>query len=368
MITVPPNLLAPRLRASRSRTPDQDVESFKFFFVMIFLMVVSIFQNFSNLFGKRKPSIVLSAVIALALDIAALAIYPVHLTYPFLVSVSTALALARMGKSLRPPIVATSILLSGVVILTVDPHKTYSPTLNVQEVSQAVTLQVATCVLIVVTTVQAKQFFVFGKFLAGLLVACTVGIITTTSFLVQKDPFAVSHVGIVVSGLALVLLARRTVRIALRPLSFSPEYASWSLLFTVLLASPLVTGGSTNFDSSDVLVLGLSLIVALLQRFSQAPVVVETKPVRSETDPPVPVLVSSSLTRRKPISQPMATADTTEHTEMADLPQPDKESVSEVSTASSSVVVVAPDRATEMVSANMDLDEDEIFRRIANST
>ena len=367
MITVPPNLLAPRLRASKSRTPDQDVESFKFYFVMIFLVVVSIFQNFSHLFAKRKPSIVLSAVIAFALDIAVLSIYPVHLTYPFLVSVSTALAMARMGKSLRPPVVGTSILLAGVVILTVDPHKTYPSTLNVQDVSEVVLLQIATCVLIVVTTVQAKKFFVLGNILAGLLVACTVGIISTASFLVQKDPFALSHVGIVVSGIAIVLLARRTVRIALRPPSLSPEYASWSLLFTVLLSSPLVTGGIANFESSDVLVLGLSLIVAVLQRFSQAPVVA-AKPVRSDAEAPVPVLVSSTLTRRKPVNQPMAAVETTEHTEMAELPQPDKESVSEVSTATSSVVVVAPDRATEMVSANMDLDEDEIFRRIANST
>lgn len=370
MITVPAALsanLRTNQKGNRSGDGSDELRTFRYLFMMFLLIAGSIFLNSLNLFVKRPPNVSLTAVLALLADLAVIVCFPVHFTYPLIVTISAIAALAQMGQPLRPPVAATCVLLAGVVTLSLNPQSSYPPLLGITDLYQAGILQAVHFFLILATMVQSRKFFQLGNFFAGILIASSVAVIKVTWSSTSKELTLMGSL-LCVSGLILVLLARRTVRVTLKN-RFTAEYASWTLCVSAIVSYE-------NF-----LITGLSLIVAVLLRYSvAAPVPVEkaaTKQSAREAELTIHAAhVSTTLSRRKgpAISTPPTEEATTGEDltvgpiELGDLPVP-ADTIPDASTASSSIVVTCSVDAPSLVTAPMyESDEDEIFRRIANNS
>jgi hypothetical protein len=347
MPPIPPEFQAANLRAGRLRDSGDATEGLRNtkYFLLLFLSIFgSIFLNSLNLFSRRAGSVSLTALLAFAFDFAIIGLFPANLVFPIIVTVSSTFA----GRPLRPGVVFACTVLSFVVALSIDPARTYTPWM-LASIEQCGMIQ---AVAATIASLAHKPILARIKFfLAGLLVAC--------SALVSKSiVFAVKHgepilsLPLAVTGLVTLVLLRRSVRLTLRG-QLTPEYGSWSVISVSLVFF------DPNADKGIVLV--LALVVGVFLRFSvtTVPVVNHNKqPEIEQLANPAPIQEMTLTQRRKII--PSTPSETME----VEMP-----AVSEVSTAvSSGILVVQPSTTSTMMTAEIESDEEEILRRIANST
>lgn len=373
MITVPAALsanLRTNHKGNRYGDGAEELRTFRYLFMMFLLIAGSIFLNSLNLFVKRIPNVSLTAVFALLADLSVIILFPVHFSSPLIVTLSAIAALAQMGTPLRLSVAATCVLLSGVVALSLNPQTAYPPLLGISDSYQAGVIQAFFLLMILATILQSRKFFQLGNFFAGILIASSVAVVKVTWTCTSNQITAIGSI-LCVSGLILVLLARRTVRVTLKN-RFTAEYASWTLIVSTIISS---------YTSQNFLISALSLIIAMMLRYTvNSPIQAEkagTKQLGRDAEHTVHAAhVSTTLSRRKGAAlsgsqteEPTAGEDLTiGPIELGDLPIP-ADAIPDTSTASSSIVVTCSTEVPSVVTAPMyESDEDEIFRRIANNS
>ena len=345
MLTIPPELAAVNLRASRSRTDanDESLRHMKYFLVLFLSIFGSVFLNSLNFLARRVANISLTAVLAFAVDAAIIIVYPPHLVFPLLVAISSIFALSSAGRPLRQSVLVASCVLGFVVALSIEPSVKYKPWM-LKSVGQCVGVQIGSLVLAFISHrgILARINFFCG----GLLLTCSVMVMKSIAVALQEK--ALLSVPLGISGLAILILLRRSMRLTLRN-QVTAQYSSWSVLFVSL------TFFDPSIDRGFPLV--LSILVAILLRFIVASPVATGVKLAEPDQPaqPVPMAAVTLTQRRKVITS------TPDEVLEEDLP-----TASEVSTTT--VVIVKPVVSASMVEAEIDADEDEVFRRIANSS
>ena len=327
------NLRATGLRNRGDYSSSSDgIKYLKYFFVVFLAIFASVFFNSINYLSRRLHSVSVTAFAAFLVDTALIVAYPPDLIFPFLISLTTCFTLPQATRKLRQSIVFTIMVLSLVIVLSIEPTVKYSPALLTGSLTHTIAIYP---VSILTAFVSTNRIFVRANcFIAGFLVACSVLAVRAAW---QFPVF-------VVLALPTVLLIRRSLRLVLRGQA-SQEYASWTVILVALISyDPLSTRG---------FVFLLSLIVGVLLRFSStvaSPVPTERKPIE-QPEVPIPLAAMTLTQRRKVVG-----------VQDDDFDKP----MSEATTAATSIIIQQP-VASKMSTAEIESDEDEIFRRIANT-
>ena len=335
------------LRASgQRRNASSSTEGLKYarYFLLIFLGIFgSIFFNCTNYLSKRYPSISITAVLAFLMDVALVAACPSDLVFPLLVTVSCSLTLAQQpNRKLRQSIVFANILISLVIILSTEPSVQYSvPLLRQGGIEIAVVVAFFALAVSFLTTTRFVLNKISNFFLAGLLVACSVLLIKTVCLFPLFAPVT----------LPLLLYIRRSVRLVMRG-PVTQEYASWTVVLVSLACYDQAT--------TQPFVLFLCLTVGVLLGFASTAVTVERKQTAAPvgaTDP-MPLAAMTLTQRRK--GPPVPGSDVSVEDE-----QVPTESGTATTSVSSSIVVIQRPTDVAISTAEIDSDEEEIFKRIA---
>ena len=326
---------------------------------MFAAIFVSVFLNFLALNKRRNKSVSFAPVLALVIEVFVLLAFPVHATYPLLVTVSTCAVIlsGSLGKQYQPrvPFLVACMLLSAIVAVSAMSSLEKVVTDNA-DTSTLLILQAVVVVVCVLATFLLKRtrfFFWLKNVIPAILTGLSVMIVKSVGRIVSlNDSFGVSAC-MVVSSLAVLAVVRKTMSTNVQ---FSIQFASWSLAIVATAVSPVWTVSVA--DSTHVMPLLTSLINAYLLRHC----LVGTAVAKDKTDAAAePEPIASTLSRRKVIASSSIELKPVVHVDAGEF----EVAVSGVSTASSSrteSLVISAQPAVTV--AEIESDEDEVFRRI----
>jgi hypothetical protein len=304
------------------------------------------------------------------IELATLVLYPVHSTYPLIVTAST-LAVFVSGKlgsraKVRTSIFAICAILSAVVAVSAmastDPVLT-----DFVKPEQALVLLGSGVIFCVLAMFVVKRVFWLKNFIAALLTTVSVFALKVCVHLFTADGVTWVSVGAVASAVAIVLSARRTISMHIL---FSSELASWTVCLVTLVMCPVWTVKTAT--SEQITPLLISLVNGYLLRHTWVMAPDSFKKSDDETTEPA----ATTVTRRKHLTG----SSGIELRSVNETPPEDDYGVVKVDTAEFEVAVPSSTASTAsssrnesvvivaqptLAAAEIDSDEDEVFRRIS---
>lgn len=347
MITLPPNLVSPKLRATGNRgdrfgkhaADYEQLESFRQFFIVTSCVILSVYLNLISVKQKSRSI----STVTIIVDLLILAFLPLSAVYPFLIVLST-IGIISVGRAytvnsndtlkINSSLAVFALFLS--VIMTCFTNSSSPAPLSHQTIVNVV--------FSIFTFASSTRRGI--SFRALPILTSLVAVIGSILFRLSltSDPFSV------ISGFLVLLSTRRAVAI-LTYARFTLEFAAGSFLSWFFFWDVGVSGISMTESASWIRIfLGLVIPVLVWRMGSIG----------------VPLSAPSPALTIVEVSNPGLRMRTIKEVEVPELKvEIPVESASSTTAAPSAVVVVEGSCETVVPDLNEDDDEDALFEKIA---